>query len=85
MGFVNNGLAANGASFGNMRAVCGVLTASNGAGVAVATGLDVIAGLTITPKSCTTNGGIEFAISGGNITPATCASGDDYYLTAWGK
>lgn len=71
-------------TFGNLKVVMGVMDAADGAAAAIDTGLEFITSFHLTPKSCATNGGIEFAKSGGNITPATCDSGDTWYLTCFG-
>jgi hypothetical protein len=64
----------------------GVMDAADGAGEAVTLSeFKTIAGFTVTPKSCATNGGIKFAKSTNTITPASCDSGDTYYLVAWGR
>lgn len=69
---------------GNLKVVQGVMDAADGAGEAIDTGLEFITGFNLVPKSTATNGGIIFAKSGGNITPATCDSGDTWYITAFG-
>lgn len=71
---------------GNQRVVHGVLDAADGAGEAVASGLNYIAGFSVVPKSCATLANVQqFSISGGNITPASCSSGDTFYVTCWGN
>jgi len=82
--FTPDALADGGSTFGNMRVVCGVLT-SNGSGNAVATNLDYVAGFTVVPKSCNTDGASTlWSKSAGSLTPATSVSGQDFYVTAWG-
>lgn len=71
---------------GNLRVMVGVLDGADGAGQAVPTGLSQIAGFQVTPKSCATLANLQqFSKSGGNITPASCSSGDTWYCTVWGK
>jgi hypothetical protein len=72
-------------TMGNLKCIMGVMDAADGAGQAIDTTLEYVASFHLTPKSTATNGGILFAKSGGNITPATCDSGDTWYVTVWGK
>ena len=71
--------------WGDQRVVMGIMDGADGASEAIDTGLESIASISVTPKSCATNGGVEFTISGGSITPVTCDSGDTYHLIAIGK
>lgn len=84
--FTPDGLADPGSVSGQFRLMVGVLDGADGAGEAVATGLDYVAGFTVTPKSCATLANVQqFSKSGGNITPASCSSGDTWYAVVWGK
>ena len=72
-------------TMGNLKCVMGVMDAADGAGEAIDSTLEYVSSFQLVPKSTATNGGIKFAKSGGNITPASCDSGDTWYVIAWGK
>jgi hypothetical protein len=70
---------------GNMRAVDGVLTMTDGPGV-VALGLEYISGGSITPKTAATGGfGVVFnSTSKGSLKINSCASGDTFNVSVRG-
>jgi len=80
-----NGAADPTTVFGNQRVVLGVMDAADGAGEAIATGLDQVASFSAMPASVNTSGGIKIAASGGDLTPASCTSGDTWVVTIIGK
>lgn len=77
--------------FGNKRAVMMTVTADANSG-AVDTGLSVIEGISVAVKSAVT-GSQKFKAnlnSGGTALPgslfmSSCTSGDDFYVTVYGK
>ncbi len=77
--------------FGNQRAIGGVVTADAASGV-VSFGLSTITHVEWAPKSCTTSGFRvrQNAVAGGtasqgDIGVSGCASGDEFYVTVYGR
>jgi len=81
------GLPAN-STMGAMKFMCGQMDWDDGAGgSSVASGLEIIYGGSVTAKSAsadlqsyTFNSNVN-----GDIALGTAASGDDFYVTVWGK
>lgn len=77
---------------GNKRAIMGVLEMTDGAaGSSVASGLKVIAGGQLTPKSAGALSQIPPALLilnsnvNGDFKAKSAGSGDSYYVTLWGR
>ena len=70
---------------GSARTVDGILTMTDGPGV-VATGLEYIAGGSVSPKTCVTGGyGVVFnTTSKGSLRIYSCASGDTFHVSVRG-
>lgn len=77
---------------GNKRVIMGVLSMTDGsAGSSVASGLEVIAGGTLTAKSAGANTGVPIDILqlnsnvNGDFKAKSAGSGDTYYAILWGR
>jgi len=72
--------------FGNQRTIMGTLTMTDGAASVVASGLDVINGGSVTPKTATTSleGVIFNSTSNGDIKLGTAPSGNTFNYVVYG-
>lgn len=77
-------IVPKGTTFGNLKVVTGILDCADGAGEVVDSTLEYVAGFALTMKSGTTFETNVFTKSGSGITPTSGASGDTFYMIAFG-